>query len=69
MTDASTPIQYELSFRPLSDGASAYAFPCDASGRVDLDQLSDTARTNYLFARALVGWALAAPAVRARARP
>jgi hypothetical protein len=64
MTEASTPRQYELSFRPLSEGGNAYAFPCDASGRVDLDGLTERARTNYLFARAMVGWALAPPAVR-----
>lgn len=69
MTDASMPIQYELSFQPLSGGSSGYAFPCDARGRVDLDGLSERARNNYLFARALVGWALAAPAVRACALP
>ncbi|HWI81895.1 hypothetical protein [Ramlibacter sp.] len=52
-----------LCFRSLFDRGRGYAFPCDADGRVDLDGLSDCARTNYLYARAMVGRELAAPAV------
>ena len=36
----------------------------DASGTVDLNALSDRARTNYLFARALVGREFTCPAVQ-----
>jgi hypothetical protein len=57
--------RYELRFQSLFDSGRGYAFPCDAQGRVDLDQLSDTARTNYLYARAVVGRELAVPAVQA----
>ncbi len=53
---------FQLCFRSLFDGRG-YAFPCDAHGRVDLDQLSDRARLNYLYARAMVGRELATPAV------
>ena len=60
-------MHYELNFQPLSGDGSGYAFPCDALGRVDLDSLSERARNDYLFARALVGRLLSAPAVRARA--
>lgn len=42
-----------------------YAFPCDGNGRVDLDQLSERARINYLYARAMVGRELSVPAVEA----
>jgi hypothetical protein len=56
---------FQLCFRSLFDPGRGYAFPCDGSGRVDLDQLSDTARNNYLYARAMVGRELAAPAVEA----
>ena len=56
--------QYELRFQSLFDAGRAYAFPCDASGHVDLDLLSDTARENYLYARAVVGRELSVPAVR-----
>jgi hypothetical protein len=52
-----------LCFRSLFQSGRGYAFPCDGAGRVDLDQLSETARDNYLYARAMVGRELAAPAV------
>jgi hypothetical protein len=63
MTDP-TLTQYELRFQSLAASGHGYAFPCDFKGHVDLDQLSDLARTNYLFARAVVGRELGAPAVR-----
>jgi hypothetical protein len=59
------PARFELRFQSLFDEGRAYAFPCDASGRVDLDALSGTLRTNYLFARTLIGRDFAMPAVRA----
>jgi hypothetical protein len=62
MTD-STVTQYELRFQSLSGSGRGYAFPCDPHGRVELDQLSERARINYLYARAVVGRELAAPAV------
>ena len=58
------PARFELRFQSLFDEGRAYAFPCDASGRVDLDALSATLRTNYLFARTLIGRDFAMPAVR-----
>jgi hypothetical protein len=61
----STPDQFQLCFRSLVHRGRTFAFPCDPGGRVDLDQLSERARLNYLFARAMVGRELAAPAVEA----
>jgi len=58
-----TPNPFQLCFRSLSHSGREYAFPCDSQGRVDLDHLSERARTNYLFARAMVGRELAVPAV------
>jgi hypothetical protein len=55
---------YELRFGHLFHEGRALAFPCDASGEVRLDTLSERARANYLYARALVGREFAAPAVR-----
>ena len=55
---------YELRFQNLFDSGRGYAFPCDPAGRVDMDKLSDRARLNYLYARAMVGRELAVPAVR-----
>lgn len=60
----SASASYELRFQSLFDSGRGYAFPCDATGLVDLDQLSDRARNNYLYARAMVGRELAVPAVR-----
>lgn len=55
--------QFELRFHSLFGSGRGYAFPCDPEGHVDLDQLSDRARNNYLYARAMVGRELAVPAV------
>ena len=57
-----TPV-YELRFRSLFDEGRALAFPCDAFGQVDLDSLSERARNNYIYARAVVGRDFAVPAV------
>jgi hypothetical protein len=55
--------RYELRFRSLFDEGRAYSFPCDVTGRVDMDSLSDRARTNYFYARAVVGREFSVPAV------
>jgi len=57
---------YELRFVSLFDEGRGLAFPCDASGRVDLDALSERARTNYFFARGVIGRDFRMPAVFAR---
>ncbi|HEY0884693.1 MAG TPA: hypothetical protein VGE20_05400 [Ramlibacter sp.] len=56
--------EYELRFQSLFDSGRGFAFPCDPEGQVDLDKLSDRARNNYLYARAMVGRELACPAVK-----
>jgi hypothetical protein len=53
--------RFELRFQSLSDNGRGLAFPCDDLGKVDIDQLSDRARNNYLFARTLVGREFATP--------
>ena len=59
----STNSQFQLCFRSLFDSGRGFAFPCDPSGKVDLDGMSDKARNNYFFARAMVGRELSVPAV------
>ena len=54
---------FEVRFQSLFDSGRALAFPCDARGHVDLDELSERARRNYLYARAVVGREFAAPVV------
>lgn len=56
---------YELRFGSLFDEGRGFAFPCDAAGHVALDALSERARHNYLYARALMGRDFAVPVVRA----
>lgn len=60
----STATAYELRFASMFDPGRGYSFPCDAGGCVELDALGDRERNNYLYARALVGRDLAAPAVQ-----
>lgn len=55
---------YEIRFRSLFREGRGLAFPCDAQGHVSLDSLSDAARNNYLYARALVGREFSTPAVQ-----
>ena len=57
--------RFLLCFRSLFDSGRGYAFPCDGAGQVDLDHLSERARNNYLYARAMVGRELTVPAVEA----
>ena len=59
-----TACQYELRFKSLFQEGRALTFPCDAGGHVQLDELSEQARHNYLYARAVVGREYSAPAVQ-----
>ncbi|MBC7942571.1 MAG: hypothetical protein H7Z19_22940 [Chitinophagaceae bacterium] len=56
-------VAYQLRFQSLFNPGRALAFPCDASGHVALDALSERARGNYLYARALMGRDFATPSV------
>jgi hypothetical protein len=53
--------RYELRFAGLFNAGRGFAFPCDASGSVDIDSLSDPARTNYFYARTVIGREFHAP--------
>lgn len=56
---------FELRFQSLFNEGRGLAFPCDAAGQVDLDRLSDRGRSNYLYARTLVGRDFTTPTLRA----
>ena len=58
------PRLLELFYRPLRSAASSLTFPCDASGHVDLDSLSENDRREYLYARVVTGHEFAWPVVR-----
>jgi hypothetical protein len=55
--------KFLLRFQSLFHSGRALVFPCDSHGDVPLDALSDRARENYLFARAVVGHEYANPVV------
>jgi hypothetical protein len=55
--------RYELRYTGLSSERRDFSFPCDEAGRVDIDELTDRSRTNYFYARAVVGKELSAPVV------
>lgn len=52
-----------IRFASLFRAGYELAFPCDTAGHVDLDAMSERARENYLFARAMIGREFAAPKV------
>ncbi|NML42328.1 hypothetical protein HHL11_01110 [Ramlibacter sp. G-1-2-2] len=54
---------FQLRYCSLFDSGRGFSFPCDAAGHVDLDSLSEKARNNYLYARALVGRDFSTPTV------
>lgn len=58
---------FQVRFAYLFDTGRSLAFPCDAHGLVDIDALSERARSNYLYARAMVGREYAMPSVQAPA--
>jgi hypothetical protein len=55
--------RFALRFQSLFHQGRAMVFPCDEQGHVDLDALSDRARQNYLYARAVIGFEYATPSV------
>ena len=56
---------FQLRFRSLFEPGRGYAFPCDAQGHVDMDELSERSRLNYMYARAVMGRELSSPVVEA----
>lgn len=55
--------RWYLRFGSLFHEGRALTFPCDESGEVQLDALSERARANYFYARAVVGREFATPRV------
>jgi len=59
---------HEIRYQSLFHAGRYLAFPCDSDGHVPLDALSERARENYLYARAVVGREYAYPSVVPDAR-
>lgn len=55
---------HELRFASLFNPGRCVAVPCDASGSVDLDALSQKMLNAYLGARAMIGREYAYPVVQ-----
>jgi len=64
--DTAVNSPYETRFFSLFNKGGELAFPCDAQGNVNLDGLSNRARNNYFYARALIGREFSAPVVMDR---
>ena len=54
---------FELRFRHLFKPGRAFAFPCDAEGKVDLGGMSERCRDNYFYVRTVVGSQVDVPRV------
>ena len=54
---------FHLRFESLFNPGRGLVFPCDASGCVEIDELSEPARQNYFYARTVIGREFATPAV------
>jgi hypothetical protein len=57
---------YEIRFQSLFKEGRALSFPCDRDGRFDLEHAPERLRSNYLFARAMLGREFAMPVVLER---
>ena len=55
--------RYELRFNSLQNGGRGFAFPCNFEGHVDFGNLSERTRSNYFFARTVIGREVSAPFV------
>jgi hypothetical protein len=64
-TALQTRTRYELRFPSLTKDAMLMAFPCDARGQVNIDQLAEDTKIAYLYARALIGRDYLLPRVEA----
>lgn len=64
--DAAVRPPYETRFCSLFNEGGELVFPCDAQGQVNLDGLSERARNNYFYARAMTGREFAAPVTKPR---
>ena len=63
-TQQADPSTCTLLFRSLFGAGRGFTFPCDLQGRVDMDAMSERARNNYFYARAMMGREVAYPSVQ-----
>ena len=46
---------FELRFQSLFNAGHVISIPCDASGEVNIDALSERERVRYFYARTVIG--------------
>jgi hypothetical protein len=63
-TSTQRRLVHELRFMSLFNGGRGLAFPCDSTGHVDLDVLSERSRQNYFYARSFIGREFFLPSIR-----
>ncbi len=54
-TPAASSSTFEIWFASLFNQGRGLVFPCDEAGHVQIDALSERGRSNYFFARAMLG--------------
>ena len=62
-TPAASSSTFEIWFASLFNEGRGLVFPCDEAGHVQIDALSDRGRSNYFFARTMLGREFATPRV------
>ncbi len=60
-------LHFELLFESLFNRGRGLIFPCDEEGHVDVDRLTERGRSNYFFARSMLGREYATPRILRRA--
>lgn len=65
MNDNTSPasMAHVLRFRSIFAEGRGYTFPCDPAGHVNIDDMSERARSNYFYARTVIGREFLTPAV------
>jgi hypothetical protein len=58
-----TTSRFEVRFESLFNQGRGLVFPCDESGHVNIDSLTELGRRNYFFARAMLGREYATPRI------
>lgn len=61
--DAIQTVRYELRFLSLLEAGRVLTFPCDVDGRVDVGGMSERSRSDYFYARKVIGREYSLPAV------
>jgi hypothetical protein len=62
-TSVAASLSFEVWFESLFNNGRGLAFPCDEAGHVDINSLSERGRSNYFFARTMLGREYATPRV------